>query len=68
MPHFSGASYLQYQLPDDQTMRHSTQITMDINPDTNNGMILWVGVDPTAGIVWFCIRCWTYHKAMHNGS
>ena len=47
VPHFGGASYLQYYLPDKESLRHSTAIQMEIFPDYAEGMILWLGVDPT---------------------
>ena len=48
VPHFGGQSYLQYELPDVSTVRYSTEIEMDIYSDKNNGMLVWIGIDPTA--------------------
>ena len=47
VPHFGGSSYLQYSLSGEESLRHRTVIEMEIFPDSGDGMILWVGVDPT---------------------
>ena len=47
VPHFIGDSFLQYSLSDEEAIRHETNIQMEILPDHADGMILWIGVDPT---------------------
>ena len=48
VPHFSGHSYLQYTMEDEDSVRHTTDIEMEIMVDNTDGMIVWIGVDPTA--------------------
>ena len=47
VPHFRGDSFLQYSLGEEETLRHNTTIQLDILPDHKDGMILWIGLDPT---------------------
>ena len=47
VPHFGGASYLQYYIRDKESLRHTTTIQMEIFADYAEGMILWLGVDST---------------------
>lgn len=46
IPHFGGDSYLQYSVSDKESLRHNTQIDLEIYPDQADGMILWIGDDP----------------------
>ena len=47
VPHFGGASYLQYSISEKESLRDRTTIQMEIFPDSAAGMILWIGVDST---------------------
>ena len=50
VPRFTGDSYLQYTMADEDSVRHSTEIELEVRlgPEAGDGMILWLGVDPTA--------------------
>ena len=50
IPRFTGDSYLQYTMADEDSVRHSTEIELEVRlePEAGDGMILWLGVDPTA--------------------
>ena len=50
MPRFTGDSYLQYTMADEDSVRHSTEIELEVKLEDGDGdgMIIWLGVDPTA--------------------
>ena len=45
---FAGDSYLQYTIAEVDSIRHSTDIELELMLDDKDGLVLWLGVDPTA--------------------
>jgi hypothetical protein len=42
-PHFQGESFLQLELEEGDSVRHSTELQLQLRADEADGLLLWIG-------------------------